>query len=177
MFGAEQALVCRTDHFESSLEILSNALDSSSWYRHWGVRLIVWPGDLVIRGDLVDDDFSPFPALVMCGDLVLRHWLRGGMISFVGGQVRAQGLVAGHYNDSALFVGGDLVATGTLAIRAGRAERAAGGHACRYRTAIGHSRQHARPGPCPPRLPVRQRAGPRGSACWCTTSSASFANT
>lgn len=67
MFGAEQALVCRTDHFESSLEILSNALDSSSWYRHWGVRLIVWPGDLVITGDLVDDDFSPYPALVMCG--------------------------------------------------------------------------------------------------------------
>jgi len=43
MFGAEQALVCRTDHFESSLEILSNALDSSSWYRHCDLPPVAVP--------------------------------------------------------------------------------------------------------------------------------------
>jgi hypothetical protein len=48
------------------------------------------------------------------GNLMVRSWLRGGMPAFVGGNVRASGFVIGHYNDSALFVAGDLVAGGYL---------------------------------------------------------------
>ncbi len=32
--------------------------------------------------------------------------------TFVGGSVHASGFIVGHYNDSALFVGGDLTAAG-----------------------------------------------------------------
>jgi hypothetical protein len=71
-------------------------------------------GDLVIDGDLIDDDWEMLPLLIVHGNLTVRNWLRGGMPSFVGGSVRAAGFIVGHYNDSALFVGGDLTASGYI---------------------------------------------------------------
>jgi hypothetical protein len=37
-----------------------------------------------------------------------------GVPAFIGGSVWASGFIVGHYNDSALFVGGDLTAAGYL---------------------------------------------------------------
>jgi hypothetical protein len=47
-------------------------------------------------------------------NLIVRSWLRGGMPSFIGGTVYASGFVLGHFNDSALFIGGDLKAMGYI---------------------------------------------------------------
>jgi hypothetical protein len=54
------------------------------------------------------------PLLIVHGNLAVRNWLRGGMPAFVGGNVKASGFIIGHYNDSALFVGGDLAAAGYI---------------------------------------------------------------
>lgn len=102
------------DRFEHSLEITSYPSASASWYADRDVVVLHWPGNLVIDGDLLDDDFNLLPVLVVRGDLVLHNWLRGGMAGFIGGSVRASGFIVGHYNDAALFVGGDLVAKGYL---------------------------------------------------------------
>ena len=102
------------DRFDHSLEITSYPYATASWYADRDVVALYWPGDLVIHGDLLDDDFNLLPVLVVRGDLILRSWLRGGMAGFIGGSVRASGFIVGHYNDAALFVGGDLSAAGYL---------------------------------------------------------------
>jgi hypothetical protein len=100
--------------FDESIEITSYPEASGPLYSNRGIGFLIWPGDLVIDGDLIDDAFDTLPMLVVHGDLVVRNWLRGGMPSFVGGSVRASGFIVGHYNDSALFVGGDLSAAGYI---------------------------------------------------------------
>lgn len=100
--------------FDESLEITSYPYASGPWYSDRGIGFLIWPGDLVIDDDLIDDAFDNFPILIVRGDLLVRNWLRGGMASFVGGNVRASGFIVGHFNDSALFVGGDLSAAGYI---------------------------------------------------------------
>lgn len=111
-FPGDAAAVVGRDTFEGPLEVTSHSSASSSWYGDRRVRFLIWPGDLTVNGDLIDDDFDLLPLLVVRGNLTVRSWLRGGMGAFVGGSVRASGFVIGHYNDSALFVGGDLHAAG-----------------------------------------------------------------
>jgi hypothetical protein len=102
------------DHYTQTLELTSHNSASEPWYSDRGILFIIWNGDLTIEGDLLDDDFGMKPLLIIKGNLTVRNWLRGGMATFVGGHVKASGFVIGHYNDSALFVGGDLTAAGYM---------------------------------------------------------------
>lgn len=104
----------RMQTFDENLELTSVPYASGPWYSDRRIRLIVWDGDLVVHGDLLDDDFEIFPMLIIKGSLSVRNWLRGGMPAFVCGSVTASGFIIGYYNDSALFVGGDLTASGYL---------------------------------------------------------------
>ncbi|HSI64242.1 MAG TPA: hypothetical protein VLE43_14035 [Candidatus Saccharimonadia bacterium] len=104
----------RQNHFTESLEITSHNAASMTWYDDRGIRFIIWNGDLTIDGDLLDEDFSMLPILLVRGNLTVRNWLRGGLSTFVSGNVKASGFIIGHYNDSALFVGGDLTAAGYI---------------------------------------------------------------
>lgn len=87
---------------------------SSVYFADRKIKAICWNGDLTIDGDLIDDDWEALPVLIVAGNLSVRNWLRGGMIGFIGGSVFASGFIIGHYNDSALFVGGDLRAAGYI---------------------------------------------------------------
>ena len=113
-FSANYAAYPRRGTFDENVELSSIPYASSPWYSERRIELIIWTGDLVIDGDLLDDDFNTRPLLIVRGDLSVRNWLRGGMPAFVGGSVRASGFVVGHYNDAALFVGGDLTAAGYI---------------------------------------------------------------
>lgn len=108
------AACIRQERFAETLTLSSYPAASSVWYADRRIRLIVWDGDLTIDGDLRDEDFSLLPLLIVRGNLTLRHWLRGGIPTFVGGSVRASGFIVGHYNDSDLYVGGDLIAAGYI---------------------------------------------------------------
>lgn len=110
----EHAAFLRKDKFTESIEITSHQTASGPWYGDREIRFVIWQGDLTIDGDLLDEDFNMLPILVVKGNLTVRNWLRGGMSAFVGGNVKASGFVIGHYNDSALFVGGDLTAAGYI---------------------------------------------------------------
>lgn len=112
--GGQRAAWVRQHAFDSDLLLSSYEAASSAWYADRRIRVLLWDGDLTIDGDLLDDDFSLQPLLVVRGSLSVRHWLRGGMPGFIGGDVRASGFIVGHYNDSALFVGGGLSASGYL---------------------------------------------------------------
>jgi hypothetical protein len=102
----------RRARFEENVELSSYPYASGSYYDHLRVGFIICTGDLVVDGDLIDDHFEGLPFLIVRGDLSVRNWLRGGMPGFVGGSVRASGFIVGHYDDAALFVGGDLTAAG-----------------------------------------------------------------
>lgn len=98
--------------FGDTVELSAYPQASGPWYADRRIQALVWMGDLVIEGDLVDDAFDTLPVLIVTGSLRVRHWLRGGMPGFVGGDVHASGFVVGHYNDAPLFVGGNLLAAG-----------------------------------------------------------------
>ena len=86
---------------------------SDSWLEDHDVGIVVFDGDLTIEGDLINGDSGKGKVfLVVTGTLTLRNWFRGGAISWIGGDVVASGCLVGEYNDSALFVGGDLCAKG-----------------------------------------------------------------
>jgi hypothetical protein len=72
------------------------------------IGVIYCDGDLVIEGDLINDNWHMVPALIVTGDLHVRSWLRGGMTCFVGGNVFASGVLYGEYNDGRFYVGKDL---------------------------------------------------------------------
>lgn len=113
-YAKDLAAFFRKDRFTETLEVSSHNSASSVWYSDRQIRLLIWPGDLTIEGDLIDDDFSLDPMLIVHGNLTLRNWLHGGMGAFVGGNVKASGFIIGYYNDSSLFVGGDLIAAGYI---------------------------------------------------------------
>lgn len=73
-------------------------------------RIIFINGDLTVLGDLLNDSYSTRCFLIVTGNLTINNWLRGDMHTFVGGDVHANGAIIGEYNDSALFVGGNLTA-------------------------------------------------------------------
>jgi hypothetical protein len=100
--------------FAGNLELSSYPDASGSWYHDRNIGFLIWNGDLVVHGDLVDDHFHVSPILIVRGNLYVDNWLRGGMPSLVAGRVHAKGFVIGHYNDSALFISGDLQAEGYL---------------------------------------------------------------
>lgn len=109
-----KALQIQRSRFGSDLLLSDDRLPSSAWYGDRQVAALIWPGDVHIEGDLIDDSADHRPILIVTGSLYLHSWLRGGMSAFIGGDLRASGFVVGHYNDSALFVGGDLYAAGYL---------------------------------------------------------------
>jgi hypothetical protein len=106
--------VVRESRIAGDLRLTSYEEASGPWYGDRGVGVLLWRGDLVVEGDLLDEAFDQWPVLVIQGDLIVRNWLRGGMAAFVGGSVRASGFVSTTYDDSALFVGGDFDATGFI---------------------------------------------------------------
>ena len=110
---SKAAFVTRS-HIGESVTITDHETASGPWFSDRNIKLLVWDGNLVIEGDLIDNDWEHFPALVVTGDLSLRNWLRGGMSAFIGGSIDASGFIIGHYNDSFLFCGGDLRAAGYL---------------------------------------------------------------
>jgi hypothetical protein len=111
-YSSGNAAYIRRHTFEESVELTSYPHASGPWYSERQIHFLIWQGDLVIDGDLIDDDFENLPLLIVRGNLTVRNWLRGGMPGFVAGDVRAAGFIIGHYNDSVLFVGGALTATG-----------------------------------------------------------------
>ncbi|RBP44182.1 hypothetical protein DES53_1041 [Roseimicrobium gellanilyticum] len=112
--ASKNSAIALKAHYTETLELTSHNSASEPWYSDRGILFIVWNGDLTIDGDLLDDDFGMKPLLIIKGNLTVRNWLRGGMDTFVGGNVKASGFIIGHYNDSALFVGGDLTAAGYI---------------------------------------------------------------
>jgi hypothetical protein len=86
--------------------------------RDWDrIGAVYIDGDLTIQHDLLNNDYASYPFLIITGNLTLRSWLRGGLIAFIGGDVRASGVLVGEYNDGGLFVGGDLIAKGGFLYR------------------------------------------------------------
>ncbi|MEU1519989.1 hypothetical protein ABZ490_49105 [Streptomyces sp. NPDC005811] len=84
------------------------------WYHHTGDLVLPEDTDLdlalVVDGDLVVDGFlddrgSGAGMLVVLGDLVVRDLLSWGAL-YVGGDLRARGLVHGYYNDFTFEVAG-----------------------------------------------------------------------
>ncbi|WP_404953119.1 hypothetical protein [Streptomyces sp. 147326] len=87
---------------------------SIGWYHHEGdlvvpedldldVALVV-DGDLIVHGFL-DDYVSGMGMLVVLGDLVVRDLVSRGSV-YVGGDLRAEGIVYGYYNDYTFEVEG-----------------------------------------------------------------------
>lgn len=114
-FGSKRAIILPQQSFQDRLMIGDHRYATSSWYSTRQIAALVCEGDLIIDGDLIDDDHSSsLPALIISGNLHVRNWLRGGMHSWIGGNVRATGLIIGKYNDAALYVGGDLEADGYI---------------------------------------------------------------
>lgn len=113
-FSNSKVAIFKENMINETLEISSYPHASSCWYKDRNIKVLKWEGDLMIEGDLLDDDFSCVPILIVTGNLYLRNWLRGGMASFIGGNIHASGVITTHYNDSALFVGGNLNAEGYI---------------------------------------------------------------
>jgi len=86
---------------------------SQEWFSDNQVSVIICNGDLIIEGDLINDDGgSGRLFLIVTGTLKIHSWWRGGTTTFIGGNVVAKGCLVGEYNDSGLFVGGNLQADG-----------------------------------------------------------------
>jgi hypothetical protein len=103
-----EVLLAKDFHVSGGLKLERKA-KPDSWK---SISAFYIDGDLTIEGDLLNDSADSFPFLVVKGDLILRSWLRGGMIAFIGGSIRASGVLVCEYNDGGLFVGGDLIAEG-----------------------------------------------------------------
>lgn len=99
---------------DETLHINNPSGSSSIWYEQRKIGALIIEGDLTIDGDLIDDYWEQFLFLIVTGNLRLRNWLRGGMTSFIGGDLVATGYLACEYNDGGLFVGGDLQAAGYI---------------------------------------------------------------
>ncbi|MGW4896110.1 hypothetical protein ACWEQL_28225 [Kitasatospora sp. NPDC004240] len=95
---------------------IADYLDDSgyAWYVHHGdlvvpddldhdIALVV-DGDLVVHG-FVDDYVSDIGLLVVLGDLVVRDLVSWGSV-YVAGDLRAEGIVYGYYNDFTFEVDG-----------------------------------------------------------------------
>ncbi|MFD9302087.1 hypothetical protein ACFWCB_05175 [Streptomyces sp. NPDC060048] len=67
---------------------------------------LVVDGDLIVHGFL-DDYVSDIGMLVVLGDLVVRDLVSWGSV-YVGGDLRAEGIVYGHYNDFTFEVEGEV---------------------------------------------------------------------
>jgi hypothetical protein len=87
-----------------------------AWYVHRGdlvvpenadhdIALVV-DGDMIVHGFL-DDYVSGIGLLVVLGDLVVRDLVSWGAV-YVGGDLRAEGVVYGYYNDYTFEVEGDV---------------------------------------------------------------------
>lgn len=83
-FSSGDAAYARRHNFAESIEIQSYPHASGSWYADRNIRCLIWLGDLVIDGDLIDDHFETLPLLIVHGNLSVRNWLRGGMACLVG---------------------------------------------------------------------------------------------
>lgn len=79
------------------------------------IGLLLVEGDLLLEGDLVNREGDFGPGLLVMGDLHLRHLVHGGADWLVAGDVRASGLVVGHYNHGSLLVGGAIHAAALFA--------------------------------------------------------------
>ncbi|WP_338849105.1 hypothetical protein V8J88_09135 [Massilia sp. W12] len=99
---------------DGDLLLTKHEKNSSHWYEARNLACLFIDGDLTVTGDLLDCDYHGLPILLVRGNMTMRNWLRGGMSTFVHGHVSAQGYIIGHYNDSALFVGGALHAQGYM---------------------------------------------------------------
>ena len=71
---------------------------------------LVCMGDLTVDGDIFNETLSFGPLLFVKGNLKLNNLVKAGAPVLVLGNVEADLIVLGHYNDGVLRVGGDLSA-------------------------------------------------------------------
>jgi len=77
---------------------------------HGGQRIamLVVDGDLRLDQDLLNLEGDHGPGLLVLGELSARHLVHGGAVWLVSGDVRASGVVLGHYNHGSLLVAGAI---------------------------------------------------------------------
>lgn len=85
-----------------------------SWVQHNQVMAICCLGDLIVNGDIVNRTLEGGPLLFVGGNLRVDNLVKAGAPAVVLGDVEADGLVIGEYNDGTMRIGGDLTAQAYL---------------------------------------------------------------
>lgn len=81
---------------------------SADWIATKRLAGLACQGDLTVNGDVYNRTLSFGPLLFVQGDLRVNNLIKAGAPVVVLGNIEAQGIVVGEYNDGVLRVGGDL---------------------------------------------------------------------
>lgn len=84
----------------------------SGWARDGGIVGIACEGDLHVDGDVLNRNLNRGPLLFVAGNLHVRNLIKGGAPVIVLGNLIAEGIVVGEYNDGVARIAGDLTAQG-----------------------------------------------------------------
>lgn len=88
------------------------------WQEQWveqnKVMAVCCLGDLIVDGDIVNRTLEGGPLLFVGGNLKVDNLVKAGAPLVVLGDVEADGLVIGEYNDGTMRIGGDLTAQAYL---------------------------------------------------------------
>lgn len=84
------------------------------WIEKNKIIAIVCDGDLIVKGDIVNRTLEGGVMLFVAGDLEAENIFKAGATVMVLGNVKADGLVIGEYNDGVTRIGGDLEAEAFL---------------------------------------------------------------
>jgi hypothetical protein len=88
------------------------------WQEQWveqnKVIAVCCLGDLIVEGDIVNRTLEGGPLLFVGGNLRVDNLVKAGAPVVVLGDVEANGLVIGEYNDGTMRIGGDLTAKAYL---------------------------------------------------------------
>ncbi|WP_243369428.1 hypothetical protein [Microvirga solisilvae] len=90
--------------------------NDAPWNSNGDVTAIVVEGDLTIHGNLLNLNLNDGPMLFVTGTLQAHNLIKGGSYILVLGDLQAQGIVVGEYNDGVIRVGGRIEAQATLSI-------------------------------------------------------------
>ena len=84
------------------------------WVERENIIAIFCAGDLVVKGDIVNRTLEGGVMLFVAGNLEAENIFKAGATLMVLGDVKAEGLVIGEYNDGVTRIGGDLEAEAFL---------------------------------------------------------------